>query len=151
MAVDAGAQLRLRVIEMKGQDLPQANQPGDLRKSSFPAFGSADVITGREKMRCVETNSEAIGLVDMIENSCQMSDSVAEATPLTRRVFQGDSHRRLLRGGQHFVEAGNDLSQPGLFPATQVRARVQHQKRYFQQRGELDLLNERTNGNAAIF
>ena len=44
MAIDAGAKLSLGIVEMKGEDLLEADERIDFTDGSIPAFGRADVV-----------------------------------------------------------------------------------------------------------
>ena len=54
---------------------------------------------------------------------------IAQATPLPRRVFEGDSDFCVLGGPQHMVQSLDDPLQSGRFTLAQMRARMQNQKR----------------------
>ena len=57
MPIDSRVQICLRVIEVKRQHLLQADHLPHLGDRGIPALARANVVTGGEEMRCVETNS----------------------------------------------------------------------------------------------
>ena len=66
MAIDAGAKLSLGIVEMKGEDLLEADERIDFTDGSIPAFGRADVVACGEEMGGVEAKAKAFWIFDKI-------------------------------------------------------------------------------------
>ena len=66
VAIDAGAEIGFGVVEVEGEDLVEADEGIDFRDGGLPTLGSADIVSGLEKMGGIETEAEAFGALDAV-------------------------------------------------------------------------------------
>ena len=79
-----------------------------------------------------------------------MLDLIAQATPLPRRVFEGDPDFCIFGGAQYFVQPGHDLLQAHRFTRTQVRARMEDEKWQTKRFCKSNFLDERLQGFGTV-
>jgi len=91
MPVHVGTEIRFRIVQVKRQDLIQPDQRFNLPNGSVPTFNGAKIITGGEKVRGIQTDSESRGLLHSIIDGAKVGDPVAQTTSLPGGVFQRDA------------------------------------------------------------
>ena len=135
---------------MEGEDLIEADEVVEFTEGGVPTFFGADVVSGGEEMGGVETDAEALGFIDFVEDGGEMIHFVAEATALAGGVFEGDADGRLFCSAKDFVEAGDDLFEAGSFASAEVRAGMHDKEGEADLGREIDFLDERFDGFIAI-
>ena len=127
--IHPGAKVGFRIVEMKGDNLFQADERFDLRDSFVPAFRRANVVARRIKVSGIKANAQALRLGNTIINRRQVLNLVAEARSLASRIFQGNSDRRQVCGSEDFVQPRHRLFNPYLISSAKVGSRMHDQKR----------------------
>src|SRR6516165_9334416 len=127
---------------MKCQDLFQSDQPLDFAKRFAPALWCSDVVTRREQMSGIETNSQALGSFDLVINRRQMLHLVAQTAPLPRGVLEGNPHRKSFGRRKGFVKSADDLLETCRLACAQVCARMHDKKWKTEVGGKLNFLNQ---------
>src|SRR4051812_3654937 len=122
VAIDAGAEIGLRIVEVESEDLAETDELFDLADRVVPAFLSAEIETGFEEMGGVEADAEAARIFNALKNFAEMFDAMAEAASLAGGVFEGNADRRHFCDGENFVETGDDVFEAGFFAGTEMRA-----------------------------
>ena len=128
---------------MKREHLLHTNQIIDFLDRRLPAFRRADIVAGGKKMRRVETNAKTLRLIDFVEHRREVSNAMSETTSLPGCVLQRNPNWRIFRHSENFIQASDDLIEALFFAGSEMRARMQHEKRNAKVRGEVDFLNER--------
>ena len=121
MPVDPGTKIRFGVVEMKRQDLGEADRRIEFLDGGIPPLGGSNIVASRKKMGRVEANPQPLGLLHPVIDGREMFQLMAEAGALARRILQSDPDRGHFRGLKHLVQAGYNLSQAGLLAFSQMR------------------------------
>ena len=150
MAVHAGAEGGFGIVQMKSNDLFEADERFDLSNGFVPAFWRADVIAGSIKVGGIKAKAQPLWFSDLIENCGQVFDFVSKAGPLAGGVFQSNTDRRLFGRRKYFVQAGDNLFEGSRFAGAEVRAGMHDQEGEAEIGREADLLDEGLDGPVAI-
>ena len=78
VTIDAAGDGLLRIVEMKGADVFDADVRIELLDRPFVAVTRSDVITGRKDVARVDTDPDARRVVDAIENFSELLERTAE-------------------------------------------------------------------------
>jgi hypothetical protein len=81
MAIDTGAKVGFGIIEVKGQDLVEADEPFDLLDGAIPTGGRTNIVAGSEEMSRVEAYSKSRCSADGFVQGGEMIKGVAKAVP----------------------------------------------------------------------
>src|SRR5262245_31127382 len=82
MTIDARTQVGFGIVEMKSEDLRQANGGLGFLDGFVPTLRRADVVARGKKVRGIETDPETLRLFHAIEKGGEMLQLVAEASAL---------------------------------------------------------------------
>ena len=89
VAIDSGVVRRLRVIEMHGAHIPEADSFFDYAQRRFQPIGFTKVIAGREGMRSIDTNAER-QFGTCLHDRPEMFEAMADTLALTGSVLEQD-------------------------------------------------------------
>ena len=142
MAVDARTEVGPGIVQVKGDDLLEADEVVDFLQGCVPTFGRANVVSGGEEMAGVEADGQAFGVLHAIIDRGEMFHAMAQTAPLPCRVLERDAHFGLARGCERFVESCDGALDADLLAGAHVRAGMHHQKRQTEGSREADFLRQ---------
>src|SRR6266568_7109594 len=124
VTVEARAQRRFRVVQMKGPHVPEPHDPGAGRDDVAITLARAQVVAGGEEMTRVETDAEALGRAGAAQKRCQLLEASPDGRAAAGRVLEQDTDAVAAGPRRHLVELRDDA--PNALVETQppVRSRV---------------------------
>src|SRR5262249_36358322 len=121
VAVEVAAELPLRIVEVEGSDLADADRAGERCEGLLVSGGRAQVVPRREDMARIEADADPLRLADARQDVPDLLEASADGGPLSRPHFQQDARRgeRPLR--ERLVERGRDPRAARLEPRADLR------------------------------
>ncbi len=77
--VDTRAERLLRVVEVEGTDVIEADEALDLSRQPLVAVTGPDVVAGGKDVAGVDADADALAVVEAVEDRSELFDRAAEA------------------------------------------------------------------------
>src|SRR5262245_29940511 len=108
MTIQPGAEGRLGVVDMEGEDALQADAGRTLFEGPRIADGGPDVVAGGKQVTGVDADADALGTLDARQQGAQLDEGAADHRPRARGVLEGDLDACPGRAAGDEVERGHD-------------------------------------------
>jgi len=124
VSVQPRAEPLLGVVQVKGPEPVEADQPVEGLEGGHEPLLGPDVVTGREEVAGVEAEAEALGLPHPLQDPAQLLEARADEVPRPRGVLEDDPDPEAPGPAVEVIDGGGDPLEPGLEAGALVRARV---------------------------
>lgn len=125
VAVDAGAERSLGVVDVQDGEALQADHPVELGEGLGGALRCGEIVSCGEGVGGVETDFQAFGVLHRFEDPGDFLEARAEAGPLARSGLKRDPDPELRMLGMEPIEIPDNARDPRLQAGPQMRPGVE--------------------------
>jgi len=136
----------LGVVDVHGAQAVESEELDGPGEDARDAIRGVDFVARREQVAGIEAHTELSGALRELADASEMLETVSNHCSLTGRHLEQEAGRPGGRAAEHVRDAGRDQLESGLFPCTEVSARVDDERIDTQSAAPVELVGEAASG-----
>jgi hypothetical protein len=122
--IEPPAEPALRVVQVEGDDAPDADRRVERGHRAVVSGGRAEVVAGGERVLRVEAEPEPVAVARLGAQAAELLEAPADLRPLPGRVLERERRREAAARAEHLAERAHGGTEPRVVPRAAVRPRV---------------------------